>query len=244
VSGASLAGRRALVTGAARRTGKALALALAAEGADVAVHYRHSAEEAEATAEAVRALGQDAVAVQADLASGEEAQRAVDEVVRALGGLEILVNNVGAIIWKDLPDTSPEEWHQGLDGTLNATYHMCHAALPKMRGQQYGRVINVLDATADDLGPAVHATAYKIGKTGSLILTRTLAVTEAEHGITVNALSPGTLEDSERKPPLETIPAGRYGRYEDLISTLVFLCSEEANYVTGNHWKVSGGYRI
>ena len=162
MSGASLAGRRALVTGAARRTGKALTLALAAEGADVAVHYRHSAKEAEATAEAVRALGQDAVAVQADLASGEEAQRAVDEVVRALGGLEILVNNVGAIIWKDLPDTSPEEWHQGLDGTLNATYHMCHAALPKMRGQQYGRVINVLDATADDLGPAVHATAYKL----------------------------------------------------------------------------------
>ena len=239
-----LGGRRALVTGAARRTGRALALTLAAAGADVAVHYRSSEAEAQETVAAIELKGRRSIAVQADLADPAQATRAVDSACAHLGGLDILVNNVGHIVWKELGETTLEDWHASLDGTLNATHYMCRAALPKMRGNGYGRVVNVLDATADDLGPAVLATPYKIGKIGSLVLTRTLAATEAEHGITVNALSPGTLADSERKPPLDRIPAGRYGDYEDLESALLFLCSDAAGYITGNHLKVSGGYWI
>lgn len=244
MSDVSLVDRRALVTGAARRTGRALAIALAKAGAQVAVHYRHSEEDARNTVEEIRGLGRDTVAVQADLSDAEQAERAVEQVCSTLGGLDILVNNAATIVWKDLQESTPEDWHASIDGTLNATYHTCQAALPRMRGKGYGRIVNLLDASADALGPAVHATAYKIGKTGSLVLTRTLAVTEAEHGITVNALSPGTLEDSERKPPLARIPAGRYGRYEDLTAALLFLCSAQADYVTGNHLKISGGYLI
>jgi len=240
----ALTGRRALVTGAARRTGRALALALAGAGADVAVHYRHSESEARETAAVIAREGRRGVTVQADLADPEQAAHAVEEACDGLGGLDILVNNVGHIVWKDLGETTLEDWHASLDGTLNATHYMCRAALPKMRSQGYGRVVNVLDASADDLGPAVLATPYKIGKVGSLILTRTLAATEAAHGITVNALSPGTLADSERKPALDRIPAGRYGNYDDLAAALLFLCSDAAGYVTGNHLKVSGGYRI
>lgn len=244
MSDVSLVDRRALVTGAARRTGRALAIALAKAGAQVAVHYRHSEEDARNTVEEIRGLGRDTVAVQADLSDAEQAERAVEQACSTLGGLDILVNNAATIVWKDLQESTLEDWHTSIDGTLNATYHTCRAALPRMRGKGYGRIVNLLDASADALGPAVHATAYKIGKTGSLVLTRTLAVTEAEHGITVNALSPGTLEDSERKPPLARIPAGRYGRYEDLTAALLFLCSAQADYVTGNHLKISGGYLI
>ena len=239
-----LQGRRALVTGAARRTGRDLALVLARAGADVAVHFHSSASEAATTVDDIRQLGRTAVAVQADLTDAQQAERAVGEAERALGRLDILVNNVGAIIWKDLAELTPEEWRTSLDGTVTVTYHACRAALPGMRAQGFGRIVNLLDADADALAPVVHATPYKIGKTGGLILTKTLAASEAAHGITVNAISPGTLDNSERQPPLDRIPAGRVGTTEDLASALLFLCSTEASYVTGTNIKVSGGYLI
>jgi 3-oxoacyl-[acyl-carrier protein] reductase len=239
-----LSGRTALVTGAAKRTGRDLALALARAGADVAVHHRTSAAEARQTVEAIEATGRRSIAVQADLLDASAAERAVAAASHALGGIDILVNNVGVIVWKDLGDLTPEDWRTGLDGTLTVTYHACRAALPHMRERGYGRVVNVLDADADSLGPAVHATPYKIGKTGALVLTKTLATTEAPWGITVNAISPGTLDNSERQPPIERIPAGRVGTSEDVASALLFLCSAEASYVTGANIKVSGGYLI
>jgi 3-oxoacyl-[acyl-carrier protein] reductase len=239
-----LAGRSALVTGAAKRTGRALAIALAEAGADVAVHYRSSASDAAETFEAIEKLGRRSVAVQADLLDPAQAERAVRETSEALGGPDILVNNVGTIIWKDLDELTPEDWRSGLDGTLTVTYHTCRAALPGMRSRGFGRVVNILDADADALAAVVHATPYKIGKTGALVLTKTLAKTEAPHGITVNAISPGTLDNSERQPPLARIPAGRVGTTDDLASALLFLCSAEASYITGTNLKVAGGYLL
>lgn len=241
---APLAGRRALVTGAARRTGRALALGLAQAGADVAVHYRTSRDEAEDTATRIRAVGRRATCVQADLLDPDAAQQVVAQTVEALGGLDILVNNVGQIVWKDIGELSPEDWKAGLDGTLTITWLTCRAALPVMRRQAFGRIVNILDAGADSLGPAVHATPYKIGKTGALVLTRTLAVAEAPHAITVNAISPGTLDNSEKQPPLARIPAGRVGTPDDLVAALLYLCSDGASYTTGTNIKVSGGYLI
>ncbi|MDG2304506.1 MAG: SDR family oxidoreductase [Candidatus Binatia bacterium] len=240
----ALEGRRALVTGAARRTGRALALALAHAGADVAVHYRSSAEDALAVVEEIQRTGRRATAVQADLADAEQAQRAANEAAAALGPIDILVNNVGAIVWKSLDELSPEDWKTSLDGTVTATWHACRAVTPAMRTGGFGRIVNILDADADALAPAVFATPYKIGKTGALVLTKSLAKNEGPYGVTVNAISPGVLEDSEKKVPLERIPAGRPGTYADLASALLFLVSDDAGYVTGTNLKVSGGYLI
>lgn len=244
MSAPGLEGRRALVTGAARRTGRALALALAENGADVAVHYRSSEHDARAVVREIEKLGRRGVCVQADLADADQAERAVGEARRGLGGIDILVNNVGAIVWKSLDELSPEDWRTSLDGTVTAAWHTCRAAIPGMRDQGFGRIVNILDADADALAPVVFATPYKIGKTGALVLTKSLAENEGSHGITVNAISPGVLDDSERKVALERIPAGRPGTYADLTSALLFLVGDEAAYVTGINLKVSGGYLI
>lgn len=244
MSSLSLEGRSALVTGAARRTGRALALGLARAGADVAVHYRSSTAEAESVVKEIQEMGRRAAAVRADLANAEQATRALQEAETALGPIEILVNNVGHIVWKTLDELSPQDWQASLDGTVTATWHMSRAALPAMRKRGYGRIVNILDADADALAPVILATPYKIGKTGALLLTKSLAKNEASHGITVNAISPGVLEDSEKKVALERIPAGRPGSYADLEGALLFLVSDKAAYITGNNLKVSGGYLI
>lgn len=244
MSTAPLEGRCALVTGAAKRTGRGLALALAEAGADVAVHYRSSATEAGEVADAIRALDRRSAVVRADLTDPDQASRMVAAAIEALGAVDIVVNNVGAIVWKTLDELTPEDWRTSIDGTLGATWHTCRAVIPHMRERGFGRIVNILDADADALAPALLATPYKIGKTGSLQLTKSLAKNEARHGITVNAVSPGTLDNSERPVPVERIPAGRPGTVADVADAVLFLLREESAYVTGANLKVSGGYLI
>ena len=239
-----LAGRVALVTGAARRTGRAIALALARAGADIAVHYQNSEHEARALAGEIGALGRRAVPVRADLRDAEATERMVAEAVEALGGLDILVNNASGLIWKRLEELSVIEWHEGVEQTLHITYHACRAALPYLRERGFGRIVNLIDVDADALAAVPGLTPYKIGKTGTLMLTRTLAVTEAPHGITVNGVSPGTLDNSERKPSLDRIPAGRFGTPEEVARAVLFLADPASGYITGSNIKVSGGYLI
>ncbi len=239
-----LAGRVALVTGAARRMGRALALALAESGADVIVHYHRSRDEAEAVVREIEALGRCGHAVSFDLADPAAVEAGIRSAVERAGGLDILVNNVGTIVWKRLDELTPEDWKACLDGTLLATLHASQAALPALRASGRGRIINILDADADATDPVPFATAYKIGKRATFTLTKTMAVVEAAHGVTVNAVSPGTLEDSAEKPDLERIPAGRYGTYEDVANAVLHLAGDAAAYVTGTQIKVSGGYLI
>jgi NAD(P)-dependent dehydrogenase (short-subunit alcohol dehydrogenase family) len=244
VSPVDLSGRCALVTGAARRTGRALALALARAGADVAVHCHHSREEALGVVAEIESMGRRSTLVQVDLRELPRVESAFAAAASELGRLDILVNNVGTIVWKDFDDLSAEEWRECIDGTLFVTLFASRAALPTMRAQRFGRIINILDADADAWAPVPYATAYKIGKKAAFSLTKTLAQTEAPFGITCNAVSPGTLEDSGEKPALERMPAGRYGRYADVESAVLFLAGDAASYVTGAHLKVSGGYLI
>jgi 3-oxoacyl-[acyl-carrier protein] reductase len=158
--------------------------------------------------------------------------------------LHILVNNASSIRWQRLEATSVADWHFGLEQTLHITYHACQAALPLMRQQGFGRIVNIIDVDADSLVAVPMVTPYKIGKTGVLMLTRTLAVTEAPHGITVNGVSPGTLDNSELKPPLERIPAGRFGSPAEVARAVLFLADPASGYITGSNLKVSGGYLI
>jgi 3-oxoacyl-[acyl-carrier protein] reductase len=240
----SLEGRIALVTGAAHRLGRALALAFADAGAHVIVHYHTSETAAESLVAAIEAKGRRGLSVSANLADAAQAETALREAIEAMGGLDILVNNVGTIVWKSLQDHSPEDWAACLGGTLFATLHASQAALPALRASGHGRIINILDADADATDPVPYATAYKIGKRGTFTLTKTMAVDEGPHGVTVNAVSPGTLEDSGEKPDLGQIPAGRYGTHADVEHAVLYLASDAASYVTGTHIKVSGGYLI
>ena len=239
-----LSGCKALVTGAAHRLGRATALALAESGADILVHCYSSRAAASKLTNEIVALGRRAEVVVADLTSAPETKERFEAAIDAFGGLDILINNVGTIVWKDLASHDADDWQTCLDGTLFATLHASQAALPALRRSGRGRILNILDADADSTNPAPFATAYKIGKRAAFTLTKTMAVTEAEHGVTVNAVSPGTLEDSPTKPALEAIPAGRYGTYKDVAGAVLHLASESASYVTGAHLKVSGGYLV
>ncbi|MEB3193912.1 MAG: SDR family oxidoreductase [Cyanobacteriota bacterium] len=239
-----LDGKVALVTGAAKRTGRTIALALADAGADLLIHYNASANEAGDVVAEVERRGRRALALAADLGDAAATEAAFAQAAQSLGGLHILVNNACGILWKRLDATTAAEWHWAVEQTLHITFHACQAALPVMRRQGFGRIVNLIDVDADSLRAVPGLTPYKIGKTGVLMLTRTLAVNEAPHGITVNGVSPGTLDNSERKPPLERIPAGRFGTAEEVARAVLFLADPASSYITGTNIKVSGGYLI
>lgn len=235
-------GQGALVTGSASGIGRAIALKLASEGFDVAIHYRSSKEKAEQTAKDIRALGVQCVALQADLTKPQEAERLVLEAHQFLGNLSVLVNNVGNYVFKPLLDNTLEDWHDMLDSNLNSTFYTCRTAVPLMREQKHGRIVNLGYAGAQNVLARPGNTAYAIAKTGVIILSKSLAKTEIKHGISVNVVSPGIIETSVTKP-LSEVPAGRDGSLEELVSA-VWTFIDGPEYITGQVLEVSGGWNL
>lgn len=242
--GKFLTGRVALVTGSAKRLGRTLAEGLAALGARVAVHYRHSADEAEAVVRAIAAAGGEAAAFSADVTNAAECERLVSAVHAYFGGLHVLVNNVGDYLERNVLDLELADWHAMIDSNLHSAFYMCHYALPLMRGQDYGRIVNIGFASTNAPQANVNATPYAIAKAGVLTLSKSLAVALAEAPITVNVVSPGVLENSVTHPPLRDVPRGRWGQPEELLSAIAYLLSPQADYVTGQHLEVAGGWAL
>jgi len=246
VSAVGEAGARpaALVTGSAKGVGRAVLLALAEDGFDVAVHYRRSRGEAEEVAEAARALGARAVVLQADVTVETEARELVDEAVAAFGRLDVLVNNVGDYHHGPLEEVSGETWRYMLDSNLNSTFYTCQRAVPHLRrSPRGGRIVNVGYAGAQVLVARPAIVAYVVAKAGVILYSKALAKAEAKHGVTVNVVSPGVLENSVTKP-VQEIPMGRVGRLDELVAAVRYLVSEEASYVTGVTIEVAGGWNV
>ncbi|MCX7782088.1 MAG: bifunctional dihydropteridine reductase/dihydrofolate reductase TmpR [Meiothermus sp.] len=233
----------ALVTGSAKGIGRAILLALAEKGFDVAVHYRQSESEAERTRQEALERGTRAIKVAADVTQAQEAQRLVHSVVEQLGGLQVLVNNVGDYLKKPIETLTPKEWHAMLDSNLNAPFYLTQSALPYLSATGYGRVVNIGFAGAQNLLARPGITPYVIAKTGLIIYSKSLAKRLAAKGVTVNVVSPGVAENSVSKP-LEEIPMGRLAQLEELARAVLFFVDEANGYLTGQVVEVSGGWNL
>ena len=233
----------ALVTGSASGIGRGIALALAGAGYDVAVHYRLSEAEAGATRAEAESHGVRAIALRADVTDREAARALVREAHERLGGLAVLVNNVGNYLYKPLEGISDEEWEDVLATNLGATFATCQAALPLLRAGGGGRIVNLGFAGAQSLVARPDHAAYAIAKTGVVILTKSIARAQAASGITANVVAPGVIETSATKP-LDEIPSGREGRVDEVVAAVLYLVSPEAAYVTGQVLEVAGGWNL
>jgi NAD(P)-dependent dehydrogenase (short-subunit alcohol dehydrogenase family) len=234
----------ALVTGGSRRTGKAIAIALANAGAIVHLTYRRDHAAATATARTLAAIQAGARAWACDGTQEVEVQATVNQVVAVTPGIDILVNAVGHFVARPIEETTLSEWRGAIESTATATFLMCRAVLPHMQRRQYGRIVNIADAGADRLQPWRDVTPYMIGKAGVLLLTKSFAQQYGADGITVNAVSPGILENSETKPSLEKIPVGRYTSTEAIARAVLQFADPAAGDITGANLKVGGGWHM
>jgi 3-oxoacyl-[acyl-carrier protein] reductase len=235
--------KTALVTGAAKGIGRAIALGLAADGYDLAIHFLSSTTEAEGTREAAEALGVRAVCLQADLTDLERAGALVVETNAELGRLDVLVNNVGNYVYRPYDELELDEWRDMMASNLDATFATCRAAVPLMRAQGRGRIVNLGYAGSLNLVARPNLVAYAIAKTGVVLLTRAIARAEAAENITANVVAPGVVENSLGQP-LSEIPAGRLGRVDEVADAVRFLVSDRADYVTGQVLEVAGGWNV
>lgn len=244
-----LKGKIALVTGASRGLGKAMAIALGREGSRVALVAR-DVEKLNETAEAIRSEGGEAAIFQADLTIEEQVAALERQVSADLGRVQILINNAGVNLRKPVTEFTLEEWRWVMDSNLTSAFLMCRAFVPHMKGTGYGRILNLTSIMAHVSLP--ERTAYSSSKAGLLGFTRALALELAAEGITVVGISPGPhatemnlplLNDPEKNAAfLERIPVRRWGKVEDMGPLVVYLCSEATAFLTGTDIVIDGGW--
>jgi len=241
--------RVAVITGASKGLGKAMALALAAEGARIALVSRDEARLNEVAGEVI-AAGGDASIFRADVTSEEQVRQAERAILARYGKVSILINNAGVNVRKPVVEFTAEEWHRVMDTNVTAAFLMCRSFVPAMSGHGYGRILNMTSIMSHVSLPG--RIAYSTSKTALLGMTRTLALELAPEGITVNGISPGPFGTEMNKPLMEnpeinaqflsSIPLGRWGKVEEIGQLAVYLCSEDAGFITGTDILIDGGW--
>jgi len=245
-----LQGKVAIVTGGSMGIGHAIALDLAAHGADVAINYRKHADEANAVVAEIEKMGRRGLAVQSDVASFADAQRMVDTVREKFGRLDILVNNAGVnrdgVVWK----MTESQWDEVLDTNLKGCFNYIRAAAPVFKEQGAGKIVNI--TSINGLRGKFGQSNYSAAKAGIVGLTKAVARELGKFSVNVNAVAPGLIEtDMMKEAPqdvkdkaLAEIVLGRLGAPEEVAHTVTFLCSDYARHITGEVIKVDGGQYI
>ncbi|MCI2424849.1 SDR family oxidoreductase [Candidatus Acetothermia bacterium] len=230
--------KTAVITGSTTGIGRAIAHYLAAAGFTIVLNYRqddHSAEEAIAEIKQQAPLS---LVVKADVACAAGAKNLVSTALAELGRIDLLVNNVGAFLLKKFDETTLTEWQQIIDSNLTSAFLCTQQVLPIMRRQRTGHIINIGMANAEVLRAVPNTIPYTIAKAGILIMTKSLAKTEAYYNIRVNAVNPGVITTAYDSVE---IPLGRRGTVADIAATVGFLVSDQAEYITGAIINVHGG---
>jgi 3-oxoacyl-[acyl-carrier protein] reductase len=246
-----LEGKAAIVTGASRGIGRAVALALAREGADVVVNYSSSVKEAEKVAQEIRELGRRSIVIKADVADKTSVENMVDEVIRQFGKIDILVNNAGMATIGPSETLEEKVWRRGIDVMLTGTFFCSQAAGKKMIKQKSGKIINI--ASINGIIAFPERASYCSAKAGVMALTKVLASEWAKYNINVNVVAPGYVETelvnnliSQGKLNLKELqdrtPSGKFTSAEDIAEAVVFLASESARSINGQSIVIDGGW--
>lgn len=234
------------MTGSSRGIGAATAIKLAEQGCDIAINYLSNADQATFVVKKIKALGQSAVSIQADVSDFRQVEALIEQTVNKLGGLNILVNNAGYTSHGKLDVLEVAEWHKMIAVTLNAAFYCSKFALPHLKKSGWGRIVNVASLRA--MTGSEHGAHYASAKAGLIGLTKSLAL-ELAPKITVNAVSPGyTATDMNKKSLIEKgdqirakIPLEHVAEAGEIADVIAFLCSERARYITGETINVNGG---
>lgn len=237
----NLRSRIALVTGASRGIGRAVALALAAAGADVVVNYRERESEASAVVAAIAASGRRAMKARADVSDGDAVAAMVRRIEAELGPIDVLVNNAGIAIIRGVDDLTEAEFDMTLAVNLKSAFLCTQAVLPGMRARRWGRIVNISSGAARGAGGiGVHYNASKAGMEG---LTRGYAARLVKEGITVNAVAPSLIDtdmmNARRDQYVARIPLGRMGTVEEVAQAVLMVVGNE--YMTGQTVQLNGG---
>ncbi len=244
----SLTGRTALVTGAGRGMGRAVAHALSARGARLVINDTNL-EDAEGAVADLRSAGVEAIAIRADVTRADEVREMVAQAVAKVGGVHLLVHNAGILRPTRFPDITEAEWDLVVNVSLKGTFLCSQAVLPSMQAAGWGRIVN-FSSTAGKTVSTLGGAHYTAAKTAVLGLTRAIAREVAPHGVTVNAVCPGlidtemvrsTISEERCRAYADRFPISRLGRPEEVAELVAFLCSDRAAYTTGAAFDINGG---
>jgi NAD(P)-dependent dehydrogenase (short-subunit alcohol dehydrogenase family) len=246
----NLTGKVALVTGGANGVGRAICLALASEGAAVAVNYRRSSQEAQAVVGEIAREGGNAIVIGADVSQLDQVKAMVAEVAGEFGRLDILVNNAGVALRQRFAETTPEDWRRQIDTCLYGAIHCCHEAAPHLEKSGSGRIVSLIgdSSRVGESGLSIVAAA----RAGVIGLTKSLAREMGSSGVTANAISLGLVETAHdrdwvkanREKLVRLYPLRRLGQPEDVAPLVALLASERGGWITGQVISISGGYSM
>jgi 3-oxoacyl-[acyl-carrier protein] reductase len=236
----------AIVTGSSKGIGRGIAQRLAQEGFTIVVNYLRDSVAAQETCALAQAHTPRSFTLQADVATPEGTKRLIDETLTAFGRVDVLVNNAGPFLVKSVLETEVDEWRRTLDGNLSSAFYCCKFVLPSMRAHKRGHIVNLGSLNAETVRGAPTTTAYNAAKAGVIVLTKSIARSEARYGIRCNVVNPGFIEtyattDADRHELPNLVPLGSLGTANDIAETIAFLVSDKARYVTGAVINVHGG---